>query len=157
MTPYVIYSRKSLEDEDSQVQSIQSQEKEMKSVAMKMGFTVIEPLLSEAKSAKAPGRPVFDEMMKRVDRGEIRGILCWKLDRLARNPVDGGRIIWAIKQHGLVIRTPHQTFSQAEDNIILTVKQSSGAWPVPAPTIPIGLFVPNPLQEVQLSPTCGRV
>src|SRR5665213_3053386 len=119
MIPYVIYSRKSQEDEDSQVQSIESQEKEMKSVATKMGFTVIEPPLSEAKSAKAPGRLVFDEMMKRVDRGEICGILCWKLDRLARNPVDGGRIIWAIKQHGLVIRTPHQTFSQAEDNIIL--------------------------------------
>lgn len=119
MTRYVIYSRKSMEDDDSQVQSIPSQEKEMKSVAGRMGFTIIEPLLSESKSAKAPGRPVFDEMMKRVDRGEIQGILCWKLDRLARNPVDGGRIIWAIKQHGLVIRTPHQTFSQAEDNLIL--------------------------------------
>ena len=90
----------------------------MQSVAAKLNLTVIEPL-SEAKSAKAPGRPVFDAMMQRVDRGEIRGILCWKLDRLARNPVDGGRIIWAIKQHGLVVRTPHQTFSQAEDNLIL--------------------------------------
>src|SRR5207244_6528046 len=73
----------------------------------------------ETKRAKAPGLPIFDAMMQRVDRGEIRGILCWKLDRLARNPVDGGRIIWAIKQHGLIIRTPHQTFSQAEDNLIL--------------------------------------
>ena len=119
MTPYVIYSRKSLEDDDKQIQSIPSQEGEMKSVASKLNLSIIQPLLSESKSAKAPGRPVFDEMMKRVDRGEIRGILCWKLDRLARNPVDGGRIIWAIKQHGLVIRTPHQTFSQAEDNLIL--------------------------------------
>lgn len=118
MTSYVIYSRKSLEDDDSQVQSIPSQEDEMKSVAAKFNLTVVEPL-SEAKSAKAPGRPVFDEMMKRVDRGDIRGILCWKLDRLARNPVDGGRIIWAIKQNGLVVRTPHQTFSQADDNLIL--------------------------------------
>jgi len=119
MTPYVIYSRKSLEDDDKQIQSIPSQEDEMKLVATKCNLSVITPLLSESKSAKAPGRPVFDAMMKRVERGEIRGILCWKLDRLARNPVDGGRIIWAIKQHGLVIRTPHQTFSQAEDNQIL--------------------------------------
>ncbi len=119
MTPYVIYSRKSLEDEDSQVQSIPSQEKEMKSIAAKFNLTLVEPLLSEAKSAKAPGRLVFNEMMERVDKGKIKGILCWKLDRLARNPVDGGRIIWAIKQHGLVIKTPHQTFSQAEDNLIL--------------------------------------
>jgi site-specific DNA recombinase len=82
-------------------------------------LSVVKPFLSESKSAKAPDRPVFNEMMERVDSGEIKGILCWKLDRLARNPVDGGRIIWAIKQHGLVIRTPHQSFSQAEDNLIL--------------------------------------
>ena len=118
MTPYVIYSRKSLEDEDSQVQSLPDQEHAMQSLAAKLNLTVIEPL-SEAKSAKAPGRPVFNDMMERIDRGEIRGILCWKLDRLARNPVDGGRIIWAIKQHGLTVRTPHQTFSQADDNMIL--------------------------------------
>ena len=91
----------------------------MQFVAKKHDLAVIMPFLGESKSAKAPGRPIFDEMMKRVDRGEIRGILCWKLDRLARNPVDGGRVIWAIKQHGLIIRTPHQTFSQAEDNLIL--------------------------------------
>jgi site-specific DNA recombinase len=118
MLSYVIYSRKSQEDDDKQVQSIPDQEAEMNSVATRTNLTVIE-LLSESKSAKAPGRPVFDAMMQRVDRGEIRGILCWKLDRLARNPVDGGRIIWAIKQHGLVVRTPHQTFSQADDNLIL--------------------------------------
>jgi DNA invertase Pin-like site-specific DNA recombinase len=118
MTPYIIYCRKSLEDEDSQVQSLPDQDREMKSVAARLNLAVTESL-GEAKSAKAPGRPVFDSIMKRVDQGEIKGILCWKLDRLARNPVDGGRIIWAIKQHGLIIRTPHQTFSQAEDNLIL--------------------------------------
>jgi site-specific DNA recombinase len=116
--PYTIYSRKSTEDDDSQVQSISSQEKEMNSFASRCSLSVVNSL-SEAKSAKSPGRPIFDEMMKQVDRGEIRGILCWKLDRLARNPVDGGRIIWAIKQHGLVVRTPQQSFSPAEDNLIL--------------------------------------
>jgi DNA invertase Pin-like site-specific DNA recombinase len=119
MNSYVIYSRKSLEDDDKQIQSISSQEDEMRNFATKCNLTIITPLFSESKSAKAPGRPVFESMMKRVERGEIRGILCWKLDRLARNPVDGGRIIWAIKQHGLIIRTPHQSFSQAEDNLIL--------------------------------------
>ena len=118
MTRYIIYSRKSTEDEDSQVQSISDQEKEMQSLAAKFNLPLFEPL-SEAKSAKAPGRPVFGDMMNRIERGEIQGILCWKLDRLARNPVDGGRIIWAIKQHGLVVRTPHQTFSREQDNFIL--------------------------------------
>src|SRR5262249_9100094 len=35
------------------------------------------------------------------------------------NPVDGGAVIWAIKQHELAIVTPTQTFRQADDNIIL--------------------------------------
>lgn len=118
MTPHIIYCRKSLEDEDSQVQSLPDQEREMRSLAARLNLTV-KDALAESKSAKAPGRPIFNDMMDRVDRGEIRGILCWKLDRLARNPVDGGRIIWAIKQHGLVVRTSHQTFSQADDNLIL--------------------------------------
>ncbi len=76
-------------------------------------------VLTESKSAKEPGRPVFNAMMQRIYRGEVQGILVWKLDRLARNPVDGGSIIWAIKQHGIRIITPTQTFSQEEDNTIL--------------------------------------
>src|SRR3954465_14323132 len=96
MTRYFIYSRKSLEDEDRQVQSIESQEDELKPLAARLNLNVLEPL-SEARSAKAPGRPVFDEMMRRINKGEADGILCWKLDRLARNPVDGGAIIWAMK------------------------------------------------------------
>jgi DNA invertase Pin-like site-specific DNA recombinase len=33
-------------------------------------------------------------MMKRVERGEANGILAWHPDRLARNSVDGGKIIY---------------------------------------------------------------
>ena len=32
---------------------------------------------------------------------------------------DGGSIIWAMKQHGLHIETPTQSYSTAEDNLIL--------------------------------------
>lgn len=70
-------------------------------------------------SAKAPGRPVFNKLMEMVEAGKIGTIFCWKLDRLARNPVDGGRIIWAIKNYGLHIVTPTQTYSSEEDNTIL--------------------------------------
>jgi hypothetical protein len=57
--------------------------------------------------------------MQRLYRGEIAGIICWKLDRLARNPVDGGSIIWAIKQHGIKVVTPAQSYAREDDNIIL--------------------------------------
>jgi DNA invertase Pin-like site-specific DNA recombinase len=50
----------------------------------------------ESYSAKAPGRPIFSEMIKRIDAGEAQGIIAWHPDRLARNSIDGGRIIYLL-------------------------------------------------------------
>ena len=33
--------------------------------------------LSEAKTAKEPGRIVFGEMLARIEKGEAQGILAW--------------------------------------------------------------------------------
>jgi DNA invertase Pin-like site-specific DNA recombinase len=118
MSGYFIYCRKSSEAEDRQVLSIESQIRELEQIAAKLDLPVAE-VLTESKSAKDPGRPVFNQMMQRLYRGEAAGVICWKLDRLARNPVDGGAIIWAIKQHGIKVLTPAQSYAREDDNIIL--------------------------------------
>jgi site-specific DNA recombinase len=118
MPGYFIYCRKSSEAEDRQVLSIESQTNEMKTLHERLDLRITE-IFTESKSAKEPGRPVFNRMMQRVYRGEAAGIICWKLDRLARNPVDGGSVIWAIKQHGIKVITPSQTFAREDDNLIL--------------------------------------
>jgi site-specific DNA recombinase len=92
---YVIYARKSSESEDRQVLSIDSQIRELRDLAARHGVSVAE-VLTESRSAKAPGRPVFGELMRRVDRGRVRGILAWKMDRLARNHLDTGRVLQAL-------------------------------------------------------------
>jgi DNA invertase Pin-like site-specific DNA recombinase len=118
MPGYFIYCRKSSEAEDRQVLSIESQTRELEQIAAKLNLPIME-ILTESKSAKEPGRPIFNQMMQRVYRGEAAGIICWKLDRLARNPVDGGSVIWAIKQHGIRVMTPAQSYAREDDNIIL--------------------------------------
>src|SRR5262249_11897698 len=50
----------------------------------------------EAFSAKAPGRPVFGEMIKSIEKKEADGIIAWAPDRLARNSIDGGRVIYLL-------------------------------------------------------------
>ena len=68
-------------------------------------------MMEEAKSAKSPGRPVFNELLKRVQRGEADGILAWQPDRLARNAIDGGMIIHLLDTGKLTsLRFPTYTF-----------------------------------------------
>lgn len=95
MPSHVIYARKSTESEDRQVLSIDSQVRELRTLAARRGLTVNE-VLTETKSAKAPGRPVFGQLMRRVHRGDIRSVICWKMDRLARNHLDTGAILQAL-------------------------------------------------------------
>lgn len=95
MPLHVIYARKSTESDDRQVLSIDSQIQELKLLALRRGLQVGE-VLTEARSAKAPGRPIFGSLMKRIDKGEIAGLLCWKMDRLARNHLDTGQVLQAL-------------------------------------------------------------
>lgn len=118
MPCYFIYCRKSSEAEDRQVLSIQSQIEELKKLAARLNLKVID-VLQESRSAKAPGRPVFDEMIKRISRGEADGIICWKLDRLARNPIDGGQIIWMLQRSVIKHLQTYGRSYRPEDNVLM--------------------------------------
>lgn len=117
---YFIYARKSTESEDRQVNSINDQLDEIKKFTS--GLQVVDTL-RESRSAKELGRPVFNDMIERIKRGEANGILCWKVNRLARNPVDGGQILWMLQQ-GIIqhIKSFERSYLPADNTIPLTVE-----------------------------------
>ena len=92
---FFIYTRKSTDTEDRQVRSISDQLAELKELAAKEQIEVVD-IFVEKQTAKAPGRPVFNEMLLRIEANEANGILAWHPDRLARNSVDGGKIIYLL-------------------------------------------------------------
>ena len=155
---YVLYARKSTESEERQVLSIDSQIKEMLSMAEREGLEVVE-IRRESHSAKESGqRPVYKEILEDIRRGRFNGILTWAPDRLSRNAGDLGSIVDLMDQKLLMeIRTygqhfknsPNEKFllmilcSQAKlenDNKSVNVKRGlrtrveMGLWPGVAPT-----------------------
>ncbi|MCX5749030.1 MAG: recombinase family protein [Candidatus Saganbacteria bacterium] len=92
---YFLYARKSTDSEERQILSIEAQLVELKEFAAKEKLEIVASLC-EAKTAKEPGREIFNEMLDRIEKGEACGVLAWHPDRLARNSIDGGKIIYLL-------------------------------------------------------------
>jgi len=91
---FFLYARKSTDVEDKQVLSIDAQLTELREYAVREGIEISAEII-EKQSAKVPGRPLFNKMMKEIETFG-GNILAWNPDRLARNSVDGGQIIYLL-------------------------------------------------------------
>ena len=154
---YFIYARKSSESEDRQVLSIDSQKNELQEIIKRNGLKIIN-IKEEAHSAKSPGRPVFNNLLNEIERGTAQGVVVWNVDRLSRNSVDTGRLIYMFDTGKLQeVITPSQTFRNTpNDKFLLSLlcstakldndnkginvkrglkaKAERGIYPAPAPT-----------------------
>ncbi len=109
---YCLYARKSMEAEEQQALSIESQVKEMLALAEREHLQVVD-IKREAHSSKEVGqRVVFNQMLLEIREKKYNGILTWAPDRLSRNAGDLGSLVDLMDQKSLLeIRTYSQRFT----------------------------------------------
>ena len=95
MNKFFLYARKSTDEPDRQILTIEAQIQELKEFAERERLEIIDTFI-ESRTAKEPGRPIFNQMLSLIEKGKANGVVAWHPDRLARNSVDGGRIIYLI-------------------------------------------------------------
>ena len=156
-TKVFVYCRKSQESEERQALSIPSQIEELEKLSKRDGLELIRPYYQESQSAKKPGRPIFNQMLKDMESKNIKRVLVWNPDRLSRNSVDSGQIIYMMDQGFLEeVITPSQVISNTPNDKFLfsilcgqaklendnrginakrgmTTKANMGWYPAPAP------------------------
>ena len=74
MNNFFIYVRKSTDEPDRQILSIEAQVEELKEFARKKNLEIAKTFI-ESQTAKEPGRPIFNEMLSLIEKGKADGIL----------------------------------------------------------------------------------
>ncbi|HBZ87058.1 MAG TPA: hypothetical protein DEO67_07970 [Candidatus Edwardsbacteria bacterium] len=120
---YVVYCRKSTDEKNKQLLSIESQRAELQKLILREGLTVVGEPLEERHTAKKVGRPVFKQMLNMIDQGEANGIIVWKTDRLSRNSIDTAAILSRLESGAIQrIQTLERTYNYNENVILLYVE-----------------------------------
>ncbi len=116
------YVRKSLKDDDRQVVSLEAQQYDLNQIAEREKKFVYE-IIEEKMTAKEPGRPLFNQMLDRIEAGEADGILVWDIERLFRNPVDEGNVRWLL-QRGVLrsVRTMQREYFQCDAGLFMAIE-----------------------------------
>lgn len=121
---YIIYCRKSSEGEDKQIQSLDTQLRELSEHAERNKLNIVK-VISESKSAFKIGREGFNEMTSLLKSGKANALLVIRGNRISRNAVDAGYIISLMDDKKLLyIRTPNSTCytSSSTDKMMIALE-----------------------------------
>lgn len=118
-TKTAVYVRVSTLDQES---GIQSQEKALREYLN--GHGIKDALwFRDRLSAKDTKRPALKQLQKAIFNGQVKTVICWKLDRLSRSIRDGVNLLtdWVSKDVRIVSVTQQLDFSGAMGSFVATL------------------------------------
>ncbi len=77
MTKYFLYIRKSTDETNRQIMSLDAQRRELRDLIRRERLTIVEEV-EESRTAKEPGRPLFNSVLSRGERGEANPVFAVK-------------------------------------------------------------------------------
>ncbi|MBT5016100.1 recombinase family protein [Candidatus Peregrinibacteria bacterium] len=99
---YAIYVRKSNDDPQKQVRSIEDQLIECQELVDRYKLNLVKVIEEERSAKRASKRPRFTQLLKDIRARKIDGLIAWHPDRLARNMKEAGEIIDLLDEGYLV-------------------------------------------------------
>ena len=117
LIPAVIYARYS--SSGQREESIEGQLRECHDFARRNGMTVIGEYIDKALTGRTDKRPDFQRMLRDCEKGVFKAVICWKMDRFARNRYDSAMYKYKLKKNGVRIFYAKESIPDGPEGIIL--------------------------------------
>lgn len=113
----VIYARYS--SSGQREESIEGQIRDCREFARHNNLIVIGEYVDKALSGRTDKRPDFQRMLRDAERGVFQAVICWKIDRFARNRYDSAMHKFKLKKNGVRIFYAKESIPDGPEGIIL--------------------------------------
>ena len=113
----VIYARYS--SSGQREESIEGQIRECRAYAERSGFMVVTEYTDHALTGRTDKRPGFQRMIRDAERGLFSVVICWKMDRFARNRYDSAIYKARLKRAGVRLLYAMEAVPEGPEGIIL--------------------------------------
>lgn len=115
--PTVIYARYS--SSGQREESIEGQIRDCREFARKNNLLIIGEYIDKALTGRTDRRPDFQRMLKDSEKGVFKVVLCWKMDRFARNRYDSAMYKYRLKKNGVRLLYAMESIPEGPEGIIL--------------------------------------
>jgi len=117
LIPAVIYARYS--SSGQREESIEGQLRECHEYAQRNGMTVVGEYVDKALTGRTDKRPDFQRMLRDSEKGAFQVVICWKMDRFARNRYDSAMNKYKLKKNGVRLAYAKEFIPEGPEGIIL--------------------------------------
>lgn len=117
LIPAVIYARYS--SQGQREESIEGQLRECRHWAEQNGYSVIGEYCDKAKTGRSDNRPEFQRMIKDSNKHLFQAVICWKVDRFARNRYDSAMYKAKLRKNDVQVVYAMETIADGAEGIVL--------------------------------------